>query len=70
MRVKSGKVVLKNDPEETLDYYAHRLAVEQDLESSLLQVDVRLWHEKIELIYGENVLCHQFINVKAINRAS
>ena len=35
-----------------------------------MKPDVRLWYEKIELIYSEEVLRHEFIGVKAIHKAS
>ena len=37
---------------------------------SMVEIDIKTWHEKSELFYGEEVLCHQFLSVKAINKAS
>lgn len=31
---------------------------------------MRYWYEKIELIYGEEALCHQFISIKGVSRTS
>ena len=58
--------------EKTLDYYQFRLETEEqsDLAKSMVKTDIKTWHEKSELFYGEEVLCHQFLSVKAINKAS
>ena len=64
-----------------LDFYEFRLQAEKEggsLETSVaksasqhFETQSSFWHEKIELIFGgEQILCHQFINVKAINKAS
>ena len=36
----------------------------------MFKTDIKTWHEKSELFYGEEILGHQFIAVKAINKAS
>lgn len=35
-----------------------------------MESNVKFWYEKIELIYGEEALCHQFINVKGVSKTS
>ena len=58
--------------EKTLDYYQFRLEAEEqsDLARDVVKTEIKTWHEKSEFFYGEEVLCHQFLSVKAINKAS
>ena len=58
--------------EKTLDYYKFRLETEEykDQAKGMVKTEIKNWHEKTELFYGEEVLCHQFISVKAINKSS
>ena len=50
---------MKLNSEELLDYYGYRLAVEEDAKGTDFdEMQAKMWHEKIELIYGEQVLCH------------
>ncbi len=71
VRVPYGQVKLSKDAEETIDFYQFRMDTETNRQEQELVQQTRFWQEKIELIFaGEQVLCHQFISVKAINKAS
>jgi len=73
-RVKVGQVKLmtKEDP---LAYFYHRLDLEESapLQTSSAQsgaFNLKPWHERIELIFNEEVICFKFIEVKAISKVS
>jgi len=61
--------------EDPLAYYQHRLDLEHSapLQASAAQsgaFNLKPWHERIELIFNEEVICFKFIEVKAISKVS
>ena len=80
-RVRADEVKIKH--EDPLSYYQYRLDMEIPEQSSSLVAQnktsppaltdmpfLRNWHEKVELIFSEEVRCYRFISVKSVQKTS